>query len=55
MSRLFWIIETRRSIIDHSLHRHIVFSLGKPDGYLAGPFPREGDAIEWLNAQGRTG
>jgi hypothetical protein len=55
MTKNFWIIETPRSIIDPSLHRHIIFSLSKPDGYVAGPFPREGDAIEWLNTQGRTG
>ena len=49
MAKHFWVIETPRSIVDRQLHRHIIYALNRPAQFVAGPFPNEGDAIDWLN------
>jgi hypothetical protein len=55
MSSYFWVIESPRSRIDQRLHRHIIFRFNRPEHFLAGPFPTENKAQEWLNANGKPG
>jgi hypothetical protein len=48
----FWIVETPRSIVDPTRHKHIIFGLNQPGGgiYVDGPFPTEGS---WTYGQNR--
>ena len=47
---MFWIIKTPRSSVDLSVHQHIIFAMNRPKvEVIAGPFNREGDAIDWMD------
>lgn len=52
MSQHFWIIETLRIEVlpQYGHHWHIVFSEDRPTiKVIAGPFPDDYAAIDWLN------